>query len=230
MEFFSALENVRVDVDRKHAITRGTDTLYPVYIILYAHNSLVAKSIRRVTNEPYSHASISFDTSMQNIFTFGNKMVKISELEYKRKIGTGRESFLAKDAMWTYPKETPYEIYTVFITKENIVRMKKRVHEIFDNPEKYRFNIAGLIRYYLGLASESNSKMFCSQFVASLLAIGAVDLERLPSMYSPYELKDIRNVIFVERDILKNYNRKKFDAHMDEICKEYSEQINMDAE
>lgn len=229
-QFFNALENVRVNLDRRHSIKRGNEILLPVYIILYAHTSTGSKTIRAVTKEPYSHASISFDSSMQNIFTFGNKMVQITDVRYKRSIGAGRESFMNKDAMWTYPKETPYAIYVIFLPRDSIIKMKTRVHEIFDHPDEYRFSIAGLIKYYLGLASESTTKMFCSQFVASLLATGGVELDRLPSLYSPYELKDIRNVTFVESNTIKHFRRERFDKHMDDICKRYLDEINMDAE
>lgn len=230
LEFFGALENVRVDLDRKHTVTRGTDTLYPVYIILYAQNSLVSKTIRTATKTPYSHASISFDSSMQHIFSFGK--LKIREDENSRRVHNGaiRESFISKIGMREFPKEAQYEIYTIFIPKDNLEKMRKRIHEIFDNPERYKFSIIGLVRYYLGLVSESTSKMFCSQFVATILATGNVNLERSPSLYSPYELKDIQNVIFVERDVLKNFSRKRFDKQMDFICQDYNEKINTDAE
>ena len=33
VEFFDALETVRVNLDKKHSIQRGTEVLYPIYII-----------------------------------------------------------------------------------------------------------------------------------------------------------------------------------------------------
>lgn len=230
MQFFDALENVRVNIDRKHSITRGTKKLYPVYIVLYGQKSFVSKSIQKFTNAPYSHASISFDTSMQNIFSFGRLKIQTEENHYETKNGAIREAFVSKIGMRQFPKQALYEIYTVFITEEDIARMKKRVYEIYDNPEQYRFSFIGLARYLLGIPSKASKKMFCSQFVTSLLSIGGVALDRSPSLYSPYEIKDIKNVIFVENGILENYDRKRLDERMTNICDNYDEIINTDAE
>jgi hypothetical protein len=230
VEFFDALETVRVNLDKKHSIQRGTEVLYPIYIIMYAQDSLVSKTIRRFTHTPYSHASISFDTSMQNIFSFGKLKIKNNDNELEAHNGAIREAFISRAGMREFPSQAFYEIYTVFITQDAIDRMKKRIHQIFDNPEKYKFSIIGLIKYYLGMTSESETKMFCSQFVASLLAVGDIHLERVPSLYSPYQLKDIQNVTFVERGILKDYNRKRLDQRMDGIVQDIKDKFNMDAE
>lgn len=225
-EFFGAMENVRVDIDKRHSIQRGTETLYPVYIVLYSHNETISKVIKKLTHQPYSHASISFDSSMHSMYTFGNKMVyNERSASYKHKFGAGRESFVRTEGKWSYPPETPYAIYVLFLPKENIDRMKKRIHEIFNQPEAYRYSYDGLVKYYLGISSESTYKMFCSQFVASLLLYGGYTLDRLPSLYSPYELKDIQNVIFVEDGIIKQFNRDKFIKKMDRICSDYLEDM-----
>ena len=224
-EFFTAMENVRVNVDNKHTIRRGTETLYPVYIILYAHDSLVGKSIRRLTNQPYSHASVSFDTSMNNIFTFGNRYIYNEDKEiYYRKFGAGRESFKKIDGKWSYPPKTPYVIYCLWLPKENIDRMKKRIHEIYNKPDAYRFSYDGLVKFYLNMSSESTNKMFCSQFVASLLAYGGMDLDKLPSLYSPYQLKDIKDVRYVESGLLKDFNKAALDKKMNLVMAEYLEE------
>ena len=156
---------------------------------------------------------------MTNMYTFGNKMVYDEKTNtYKRKFGAGRETFAKADDKWAYPEKTPYVIYVLFLPKENIMRMKKRVHEIYNKPEMYRFSYDGLVKYYMGISSESTYKMFCSQFVASLLMYGGYDLDRLPSLYSPYELKDLNDVIFVEDGVIKDFNRNKFNKKMDVIC------------
>lgn len=229
-EFFAVMESIRVNTDKKHTFSRGTDIMYPIYIILYAQNSFVSKSIRKATNTPYSHASISFDTSMQNIFSFGKLKIDMGNDKRELKNGAIRESFISKKGMRAFPQDAKYEVYTLFVSKDNLDTIKKKVHEIFDNPDGYKFSIIGLLRYYLGMTSESTSKMFCSQFVASLLAAGNVHLDRAPSLYSPYELKDIQNVKYVDSGILKDYNRTKFDRLMDDIIKEMQEPTNMDAE
>lgn len=229
-QFFTALENVRVNIDRKHSITYNGKQLYPVYIVLYAQNSIVSKSIRRVTKAPYSHASISFDTSMTNIFSFGRLKIETAVDHFETKNGAIRESFVSKLGMRKFPKYSLYEIYVIFVTEEDIINMKKRIHEIYDDPEKYRFSFIGLAKYLLGIPSKPSKKMFCSQFVASLLSTGGVALDRSPSLYSPYEIKDIKNVIFVENGILCEYNRKKMDERMTTICENYEDIINADVE
>lgn len=226
-EFFSAMENVSVTLDKKHTINQGQDILYPVYIVLYAHNSIVGKTIRKLTHQPYSHSAIAFNTDMNNLYSFGNRMISDSNGNSHRKFGAGRESFVKKDGKWNYPESTPYAIYAIWLNMESIAKMKKRIHSIFSKPDEYRFSYDGLIKYYLNISSESNYKMFCSQFVASILALGT-PLDKLPSLYSPYELKNIKDVHFIEDGVLGAFSRKKLDEHVNGIIDKIKNNTPMD--
>lgn len=74
--FIRALESFQLPVfDNPHSVLINDKKYFPLYIILYANKGMVGDAIRSFTKEPYSHSSISFDTSMTNIYTFGQRVI-----------------------------------------------------------------------------------------------------------------------------------------------------------
>jgi hypothetical protein len=214
-EFFSAMETVKINIDSKHKITSNGKDLYPVYIILFASNSFVSKSIRAFTKEKFSHAAISFDTGMTNIFSFGFR----TNANDMRDVGNRRESLIIKKDRWLYEDDTNYGIYVKFMSLESIKLMKKRIHDIYNNTEKYKFSFIGLLKYAFNIPSENMYKMFCSQFVASLLQLGGVELDRSPSLYSAGQLTtDLNDVIMVEEGLVKDFKKSNLDRNMKILC------------
>lgn len=217
-EFLAVLENVRIDVDNKNAVIKNGIKYLPIYIILYANKSLLGDAIRAFTKEPYSHASISFDTSMNNIYTFGNRIIKgRGQNNEKTVFGASIESFKTKSMRFSYDSKTKYGLYVMFLQEENVEKMKYQIRKIFNNGDLYKYSISGLVKYALGQPSESETKMFCSQFVSWILSYGGVQLEKYPSLYSPYQLTQLENVIFIETGTIKDYNRNRINQKMEII-------------
>lgn len=76
ISFMKALEAFQPPVfDDNHSVELNDKKYFPLYIILYANKGIVGDAIRNFTKEPYSHSSISFDTSMNTIYTFGQRII-----------------------------------------------------------------------------------------------------------------------------------------------------------
>lgn len=213
-EFFSAMESIKINIDKSHKITKNNVDYYPVYIALFASNNFVSKSIRSVTRSEFSHVAISFDTSMTNLFSFGFRTNEKS----MKDVGNRRESLIVKKDRWVYEDDTKYGIYVKFMTLDSINKMKKQIHYVYNNTEKYKFSYIGMLKYALNIPSEHAYKMFCSQFIASLLQTGGVDLNRSASLYSPQQIIDIGDVHSVESGLVKDFNKKQLDLNVQKIC------------
>lgn len=181
---------------------------YPLYIVLMVNRSPLGDGIRAVTGEPYSHSSISFDASMQDLYTFGNKIIK-KGMYTKREFGSAREAFKHDDLKFSYPPNTGSDIYVMFFNEKQINAIRKKVDDIFVHHDQYKYNISGLIKYVFGLPTKDPHKMFCSQFVAMILNEGKKGiLTRDPSLYSPYGITELRGIHYVYGCTIGTYDQK----------------------
>lgn len=217
-DFVVAIESVNIDkFDEKHSIYINGVKYYPLYIILYANKSILGDAIRAVTKEGYSHSSLSFDTSMSEIFTFGNRIISDPLGREKRTFGASIETFDKHNSgKFRYPAFSKVQIHCIYFTEEEMTNAKLYVESIFNHPDDYAYNKLGLIKYAFGKPSESETKMFCSQFVSSVLKIGA-NLTRQASLYSPVGLLDIDNILYVWEGFIGNFDKKEIDRRMQRI-------------
>ena len=217
-EFMRAIESVSIDnFDERHSVYIDGIKYYPLYIILYRNKSILGDTIRAVTKEEYSHSSIAFDTNMNQIYTFGNRIVTDAFGREKRTFGASIETLDKQSAgKFRYPAFSKIQIHCIYFTEEEMDNIKAYVVNIFNHPDDYKYNISGLVKYAFGKPSESETKMFCSQFVSSVLKIGA-NLNRETSLYSPVGLLEIENIIYVWEGFIGNFNKKEIDRRMSKI-------------
>lgn len=202
---------------------------YPLYIVLMANKSILGDGIRAVTGEPYSHSSISFDASMQDLYTFGNKIIKKGEYT-KREFGSAREAFRHDDLKFSYPPNTGSDIYVMFFNEKQINAMRKKVDDIFAHHDQYKYNISGLIKYVFGLPTKDPHKMFCSQFVTMILNEGKKGiLTRDPSLYSPYGITELRGIHYVYGCTIGTYDQKIVEKKTKQIFEKIVKSGNLSA-
>lgn len=141
------------------------EKLYPVYIMLVHSGTGVSKAIKTISHSTYSHASISFDSSMKKMYSFARKDPRnpfIGGFRYET-IGEG----------FYEQKEIPYAVYMVPCTEAQIKKMKKRLAYFEKNAESFTFDFSGLITNYLGIVNNPEHRWFCSRFVSDILNAGA---------------------------------------------------------
>lgn len=202
-----------------------TEKLYPVYIMLVHSGTAVSNVIKKVSHSEYSHASISFDSSMSKMYSFARKDPKnpfIGGFRYES-IGKG---FYEK-------KEVPYGVYVVPCTEDQIKRMKKRLAYFEKNQEKFTFDFVGLVTNYAGIVNNPAYSWFCSRFVADILNAGSPEGKVYvpePSLQDPDDFKRAVFARYVTSgDNLMQYNQKEVDRATKRILRAeemYREQLN----
>lgn len=198
-----------VKVYKRPELVYDNEQYYPLYIILMRNISPLGSVIRMYTKEDWSHSLISFEPSMQNMYTFGNTVIKTGEIE-RRGFGATVESFKPAENHFSYPSDTNYIIYVAYFKEKQIKAMRKFVNDVFKHRDKYKYNINGLITYMTGKAYTDQYSLFCSQFVAFVLRLAKPEMiEKDPSLYSPGMLAEIPGLVYVDKGVLKSYNAKK---------------------
>ena len=190
--------------------------LYPVYIVLVHSGTAVSNAIKFVSKSEFSHASISFDSSLDHMYSFARKDPSNPLLGGFRYESIGK-GFYDK-------KEIPYALYVVPCTANQIKKMKKRLNYFIQNESKFQFDFAGLVKNYLGIVDNPEYRWFCSRFVADILNAGAPKNKPYvaePSLQDPDDFKNTDYATYViGGSNLMKYNRKLVDKRTNAIIRE----------
>lgn len=187
---------------------------YPVYVLLTHSGTTLANAIKAVTKVPYSHSSISFDSSLKNMYSFGRKY-KSNPL-----IGTFVKESLDKGLYEDVADKTTYSLYVTYVDKAMYTAMKSKLTE-FESRTDLKYNFTGLITMKMGIERERENAYFCSEFVDTILkASGQNFTGKHSSMVQPYDFAKNKNFHFIMKGILSHYNSSEVEKRTKKIYEE----------
>lgn len=203
-------------LDRLDEAATDNKKLYPVYIMLVHSGTTVSNVIKAVSHSEFSHAAISFDSSMDEMYSFARKDPR------NPFIGGFRFESIGKG--FYDQKEIPYAVYMVPCTESQIKKMKKRLSFFEKNATKFKFDFTGLVKNYLGIVDNPEYRWFCSRFVADILNAGAPKNKPYveePSLQDPDDFKNDEYAYFVVNGSnLMKYDQKLVDKRTKQIIRE----------
>ena len=180
------------------------EDMYPVYIMLSYGATTMGRIIKTATKDPYSHSSISFDSSLRNIYSFD-------------KSGFVNEDI--KKGNYSKKDNYKYSLYVLFVNQDQLKLMDKYLTNIKSKADKLSYSIKGCINLFFNKETHDTDKMFCSQFVSEIIksALTSTVVKKDPSLYKPYDLRKLKGCFFVQKGYLKNYNEGKTKKRTQEI-------------
>lgn len=188
------------------SINESTDdrTLYPVYVLCVHTGTLLANAIKKATGSHFSHCTISFDSSLKNMYSFGRK-TKLTELS--------NGSFV-KESIHNPPYTNDgvnYALYCIPVTSSQLAAMKKRLEYFVKNKTKFRYDFAGLFKNFFGIADNPEQRWFCSRFVADIINTGTEPgqkpMIREPSLMRPEDFLYTNFALYVTSGLIKDYDQ-----------------------
>lgn len=143
---------------------RGLPTLtnYSLYIVLTRSRTIVSKLIHVVGQDEYTHAAISFDRDLEEMYSFGRKYT------YMPFIGRFRKENLNEGVYKTH-ENLPGLIIEVKVTELQYGKAKDVLDDFINNSEIYKYNYLGLVFNFLQRESNNENKFICSEFVYHIL-------------------------------------------------------------
>lgn len=170
-----------------------------VYILLTDTGTVFTKLIKLYTKKPYNHASISFDSELSEVYSFGRKTAN------NPFVG----GFVKEDIRKGLFKQADCAIYSFTVSEVQMQKISRYIKEIEAQKENYRYNFLGLFGFILNKPIKRNKAFFCSQFVASVLKeCNIIDFEKSPSLIAPNDLQKRTEFQFVYEGKLKTYHNK----------------------
>lgn len=187
-------------------INESTDdrTLYPVYVLCVHTGTLLANAIKKATGSHFSHCTISFDSSLKNMYSFGRK-TRLTELS--------NGSFV-KESIHNPPytnEGVTYALYCIPVTSSQLAAMKKRLEYFVKNKTKFRYDFAGLFKNFFGIADNPEQRWFCSRFVADIINAGTEPGQKPmihePSLMRPEDFLYTNFALYVTSGLIKDYDQ-----------------------
>ncbi len=174
-----------------------------IYILLTRSSTCISKIINLTTSDRYTHASISFEESLQPMYSFARKYVNFP-LPAGLRIEPLHKGFFKKH------NQIPCALYELEVSDDVYAAAKREVEEMMLEARKYEFSIIGLILCRLNIPLRRQNKYFCSEFVSEILSrSNALPLPKAPSLMRPNDYTEIPALSCKYEGKLSNLVKKK---------------------
>lgn len=171
-----------------------------IYLAFSKTGTLFSKVINWGLSHKYCHVSLSFDSSLKTMYSFGriNPDNPFIGGLVKENINEGIFSkFSYGECM----------IYKIKITDEQLKKLQKELAIFMSEQKKYRYNFLGVFTAYWSIPREKEYYYFCSQFVSELLIkSGIYKSNKPPTLISPKDLLSIDNKEIIYEGLICNYS------------------------
>lgn len=175
------------------------DKIVPVYICLFSGKALHSRAIEWYTHTEWSHAAMSFDSSMKQMYTFNaNNNVSADG----KSAGFTIESI---EKYWKIDPSIKFKVHALFVTTAQRDMMRDAVDWYIKHQDDTKYSMKTIINIFFKKASDfrnefkNKTEMVCSQFVYTILAIANLKLRvtKDASLVSPGDLdKSIDDRLF----------------------------------
>lgn len=177
---------------------------HSIYVILTRSQTIVSKLIHVVSQDEYTHAAISLDPNLQEMYSFGRKYTYIPFIGRFR-----RESF--NEGVFRAHNNLPGIVIEFRVTEEQFLRAKTLLDNFILNSQIYKYHYLGLVYNFLQKEANNENRFICSEFVYHILKeSGIFNINISSNLVRPETLRaNLRNNIIYEGN-LKNPNRRLY--------------------
>lgn len=149
-----------------------------VYIVLTQTYSSIARIIKLITHDTYSHASLSLDLDCKKMYSFGRKYLYFPFYGVFLHEDLNRGLLAKKNAIMS--------IYEVNVSEDQYNRIKSKINSIKKTNKGY--NIIGLLVAKFKIKLQRN-KYYCSEFVYEVLSSDGINIfDKKNVKFKPEEL------------------------------------------
>lgn len=191
----------------------NTNSLKPIFIALEEGKTpIFSDGVRLLSKGKFSHAMISFDSSMETLYSYGMDGAV-------RKLG----GFII-ESIKNKRKDSTFKLYCFFVKNDVFDTMKKNVEWFIDNQKKTIYSWHKLFAYIFNIPTSSdNIDFICSEFVDKMLKLGGLDLTKMNSnLVAPNDIdraaKKNRKVYTLFNDKIAKYDKNKIDRLVAKIA------------
>jgi len=170
-----------------------------IYIVLTHTGTVLSKIVRAYTKKQFSHVSIALDKDLQQMYSFGrlkpsNPFFAGLVHEYIHK-GTFKRFY-----------NTTTKIYSLEVTEEQYDKIKEIIDKMYEQKEKYKFNILGLFAVAFNIKVRRENTLYCAEFVKYVFDNSNLQVS-LPEIIKPTDFQNIEGCCEVYTGRLNEYSK-----------------------
>lgn len=167
-----------------------------LYFLFTDTGTYLSRAINYCTKEGLNHVSIGFDDQLQEVFSFGRKNPKNPF--------TG--GFVKENIHSEFLKNASCAIYAYSLTDEEFKKVQTKIREIELQAGNYKYNFLGLFGVMLQIEINREHRMFCSQFVATVLReVEGVQLSKPECFTTPADIRGLTGLQLIYQGKLGEY-------------------------
>jgi hypothetical protein len=181
--------------------------MYPIFIVLSYTGTFFGNIITMVKNCKYSHAAISTDINLDNLFSFNL-------------IQTKGINGLSKESLRMYLEESKngiIECMCIFVDSVTKIKIDNILNKFNQLTRKTSYSLDNVFNIYFNIPKKydytKHLSLVCSQFVDAVFKLVNIDLTHKPSnLVIPQDFANIRKnpkVFKLYEGLTRNYNPQK---------------------
>jgi hypothetical protein len=165
---------------------------------------MVSRLIQLFKNDEYTHAAISLDKGLENMYSFSRKYT------YNPFIGRFKKEDV-NQGLYKFCDNLPGLIIEIDVSREQYEKAKELLDHFISNSNLYKYNYKGLLYSSLNKPASSYNRFLCSEFVYHILKeSGITDFNISGNLVRPQSLLNIEGRIIYKGNLreikLKNSN------------------------
>lgn len=170
-----------------------------IYIVLTHTGTMLSRTIKIFTNNSYTHASISLDKNMEEMYSFGRLN------PYNPFIGGFVKEGIHIGTFKRF-KNTKTSIYSLEITEKQYEKLKEIISEFLKNKKIYKFNFLGLVLAGINKRYRRKNKFYCSEFVKEVLERSEIEINNISKVVKPEDFKRLNSLKLEYTGLLRMYS------------------------
>lgn len=176
-----------------------------IYIVLSQSYTVLARVIKLITKEKYSHVSLSFDKECENMYTMGRRWTRwpFSGIYKKESIYKG---------VYNLNKNAEILIYELKVTNEQYNNIKELLDKYGNSSKGY--NVIGLVLAMFNKKVDRN-KYYCSEFLYKILSDESVGIfPKTNDVVKPMDFVKIKGLNKIYEGKVMDYKMQNSDIRI----------------
>ena len=150
-----------------------------LYVVLSQPGTIVSKIIKLLTGDTYTHASISLDGTLDELYSFGriypSNPVLGGFVKESKNYGTFKKFH-----------KTRVVVMQTTVSDETYAKVNDCLQQMYAKKKEFKYNYRGLFLAYFNKVFVNDKHFYCSEFVRDILTrCGIIDNNRLSGIVKP---------------------------------------------
>ncbi len=171
-----------------------------IYLVLSSSSSFPAKVIKFFSKNNLNHSSISLDSSLTEMYSFGRLIL------WNPFYG----GFVREDkdkGFYVKFTDTYINMYRFPVSKETFDQTKEYLLNAYENKKIFKYNFIGVVLGAFNIPIRRENQYFCSEFVAKVFKDCSIrEISRDVHTYRPYYFEELLDKELIYDGMLSDYD------------------------